>query len=122
MNHWAILAFIGISIVISEWQAYEAIPVLRDVVDKPVNPFKTKEWLREWRKVRYRALVRDKGRCQCCGRTAQDGVRMEVDHCLPKSKYPLLSLELSNLATLCADCNRSKSDTDETHWRDINGH
>ena len=55
--------------------------------------------------------------CQCCGRTAQDGVQIEVDHIKPKSKYPLLSLELSNLQTLCSEENRPKSNIDETDWR-----
>ena len=113
-----VLAFCIALLLIATIQSFEAEPpILTDEVIPEPNPFKTKAWLREWRKVRYKALVRDKGMCQCCGRTAQDGVQMEVDHIKPKSKYSLLSLELSNLQCLCSECNRSKSNVDETNWR-----
>ena len=111
-----VLALCIALLLIATIQSFEAKPpILIDKIEP--NLFKTKEWLREWRKVRYKALVRDGGKCQCCGRTAQDGVRMDGDHILPKSKYPLLSLELSNIQILCHECNRSKSNTDETDWR-----
>ena len=113
-----VLAFCIALLLIATIQSFEAEPpILTDEVIPEPNPFKTKEWLSEWRKVRYKALVRDKGMCQCCGRTAQDGVQIHVDHVLPKSKYPLLSLDLSNLQTLCADENGPKSNTDQTDWR-----
>ena len=115
MNPFILLAFALAFLVYAGIQEHQRIPILIDKIEP--NPFKTKEWLREWRKVRYKALVRDKGKCQCCGRTAQDGVQMEVDHIKPKSKYPLESLILKNLQVLCHDCNRSKSNTDETNWR-----
>jgi 5-methylcytosine-specific restriction endonuclease McrA len=75
--------------------------------------FKTKEW----RSVRYRALQAHGARCQCCGRTASEGVIIHVDHIKPRSKYPELALDVSNLQVLCEDCNLGKSNKDETDWR-----
>ena len=74
---------------------------------------------REWKALRYQALVLHGGRCQCCGATAQDGAVLHVDHIKPKSKYPALALEITNLQVLCADCNMGKSNKDETDWRPL---
>ena len=57
--------------------------------------------------MRYNVLKRDNFRCQICGRSAQDGVTLEVDHIIPISKGG--KTEYSNLRTLCKDCNRGKS-------------
>lgn len=59
-------------------------------------------------KQRFIVLKRDNYRCQLCGTTAQDGVRLEIDHKIPRAKGG--GNELSNLWTLCWDCNRGKSD------------
>jgi hypothetical protein len=75
---------------------------------------------REWRAIRYRVLKIHGGRCQCCGASAADGVQIHVDHIKPRSKYPGLALELSNLQVLCVDCNLGKSNRDETDWRPLN--
>lgn len=72
---------------------------------------------RAWRELRYRVLVKADGRCQCCGTKAVDGGRLHVDHIKPRSKYPELALEESNLQVLCEDCNMGKSNRDETDWR-----
>lgn len=56
--------------------------------------------------LRYNILRRDGFRCRLCGRTAEDGVTLEVDHIVPISKGGLT--EESNLRTLCKDCNRGK--------------
>lgn len=69
-----------------------------------------------WLKVRYQALVRDGGRCRCCGASAADGAILHVDHIKPKSRFPELALDLANLQVLCSECNFGKSDTDETAW------
>ena len=61
-----------------------------------------------WSKVRMQALLRDGGRCQACGKTVQDGVKMTVDHIKPREQYPWLAYEVDNLQVLCADCNRGK--------------
>ena len=56
--------------------------------------------------LRYDILQRDNFRCQICGRTAQDGVKLEVDHKKPIAKGG--RTEPDNLWTLCQDCNRGK--------------
>ena len=59
---------------------------------------------------RFAIFRRDNYRCQICGRTAKDGVRLEIDHKVPRAKGG--SNHPSNLWTLCFDCNRGKSDYD----------
>ena len=71
----------------------------------------------EWLSVRYKALKRWGARCQCCGATRQNGVRIHVDHIKPRSRYPKLALVLSNLQVLCEPCNLGKRARDETDWR-----
>ena len=58
--------------------------------------------------LRYDVLKRDNGRCVLCGRTAADGIQLQVDHILPVAKGG--RTELSNLRTLCSLCNAGKSD------------
>ena len=58
--------------------------------------------------LRYDVMQRDGFRCVLCGRGAEDGVKLEVDHILPVSKGG--KTVKSNLRTLCLDCNRGKSD------------
>jgi len=72
-----------------------------------------------WRDVRYRALVLHGAQCQCCGRTPRHGVVLHVDHIKPRSKYPELELDISNLQVLCEDCNLGKLARDETDWRPV---
>ena len=56
--------------------------------------------------ARFKVMKRDGYSCQICGRTADDGVKLEVDHKTPKSQGGNNSLE--NLWTLCFECNRGK--------------
>lgn len=56
--------------------------------------------------LRVRVLERDNYRCRICG-ASSDIVELEVDHIIPVSKGG--KTELSNLQTLCRDCNRGKS-------------
>ena len=58
--------------------------------------------------VRYSVLKRDGGKCVLCG--ASPPTNLEVDHIIPVSKGGDDSL--SNLRTLCANCNKGKSDKD----------
>lgn len=58
---------------------------------------------------RFRILKRDGYRCQLCGRTAQDGVTLEIDHKHPRAKGG--TDDEANLWTLCWDCNRGNRDT-----------
>lgn len=57
-------------------------------------------------KLRYEVLRRDGFRCVLCGKTADDGIKLEVDHIKPVSKGGLTVLE--NLRTLCDECNGGK--------------
>lgn len=70
-----------------------------------------------WRSMRYEALRLNDGRCELCGASKHDGVSLHVDHIMPRSKWPRLELELSNLQVLCVDCNMGKSNRDNTDWR-----
>ncbi len=57
--------------------------------------------------LRYDILKRDNFRCQICGATQEDGVKLHVDHIKPISKGG--KTEPSNLRTLCERCNFGKS-------------
>lgn len=58
-------------------------------------------------------LARDKWKCLSCGRSArEDGVLLEVDHIIPRSKGG--SDDINNLQTLCKKCNIGKSNRDNT--------
>ena len=56
--------------------------------------------------VRYQVMKRDHFKCVLCGRRAEDGVILEIDHIIPVSKGG--TSDLSNLRTLCKECNRGK--------------
>lgn len=72
---------------------------------------------REWRELRYSALLRNDGKCELCGAGKHDGIRLHVDHIKPRSLFPDLALSASNLQVLCEDCNLGKSNKDDTDWR-----
>jgi 5-methylcytosine-specific restriction enzyme A len=55
--------------------------------------------------VRVSVLHKDGYKCVFCNRSSQQ-VQLEVDHIVPFSKNG--SNDLSNLQTLCTDCNRGK--------------
>ena len=57
-------------------------------------------------KLRYAVLSRDGFRCKACGRTIDDGVKLVVDHIRPVDWGG--TNEISNLQTLCEECNRGK--------------
>jgi len=79
--------------------------------DQPVFFYET----REWRSLRYQALKEYGRKCALCKVTK--GV-MHVDHIKPRSLYPKLELEFSNLQVLCEACNLGKSNRDDTDWRE----
>ena len=58
--------------------------------------------------LRYDIFKRDNYRCQICGSTAQDGVKLHIDHIVPVSKGGHTTP--SNLRVLCDRCNLGKSD------------
>ncbi len=70
-----------------------------------------------WRDVRYKALRASNGRCALCGTPGAE-TQLHVDHIQPRSLFPYLALELSNLQVLCKECNAGKSNHDCVDWRD----
>lgn len=58
--------------------------------------------------VRFLVFRRDGYRCTICGRNAQDGISLELDHIVPRAKGG--SDDACNLQTLCWECNRGKRD------------
>lgn len=65
----------------------------------------------EWRSIRERIFARDGYVCVYCGESPED---LECDHVIPISRGG--TNDLSNLATACAPCNRSKSDRLLSEW------
>jgi 5-methylcytosine-specific restriction endonuclease McrA len=73
---------------------------------------------REWLSLRVRVLEKYECKCMMCGRSPLiHNVVIHVDHIKPRSKYPDLSLEISNLQLLCDACNIGKGNKYETDWR-----
>lgn len=64
---------------------------------------------RQWLTVgrRYDLLQRDGFRCQLCGRSAQSGAVLEIDHRIARALGG--TDDDSNLWALCWECNRGKS-------------
>lgn len=90
----------------------------RVALKKPDDGFYKSE---AWRSLRFTALKRADGKCVLCGRSQRDhGVILHVDHIKPRSLYPKLALDGSNLQVLCEDCNLGKSNRDTTDWRPVN--
>jgi len=63
-----------------------------------------------WRRCREDALRRDKYMCQTCLKKGRitlytDEAPLEVHHIISRKERPDLSLELSNLISLCHDCH-----------------
>ena len=51
--------------------------------------------------------IRDDYTCQICG--LRDTEIIQVDHILPKSKYPELRLSMDNMRCICPNCHARKS-------------
>lgn len=58
------------------------------------------------RKLRYEVFNRDNFRCKACGRDADDGIKLELDHIIPVDWGG--KTKLSNLQILCLDCKIGK--------------
>ncbi len=71
----------------------------------------------KWLRLRMQAFELYGSGCACCGITPAQGAIMHVDHIKPRSKYPELELELTNLQILCEDCNKGKSNLSDKKWR-----
>lgn len=59
-------------------------------------------------KLRFQVLERDGFRCRYCGRSVEDGAKLQLDHVHPKSKGG--KWERNNLITACQECNLGKGD------------
>jgi 5-methylcytosine-specific restriction endonuclease McrA len=51
--------------------------------------------------------------CPICGDNYSQKGGKSIDHKLPRSQYPWLSMEFENLWVICQTCNQGKS---EMHW------
>lgn len=58
------------------------------------------------RRVRFEVLHRDNYRCRACGRGAENGVKLQIDHIIPVDWGG--ETQLPNLQTLCEECNAGK--------------
>jgi hypothetical protein len=58
-------------------------------------------------RVRFAILSRDTFRCRYCGRSADDGAVLQVDHVIAVANGG--SDDAANLVTACQDCNLGKS-------------
>ncbi len=58
--------------------------------------------------TRFAILKRDHYHCRLCGRGAEDGTKLEVDHKMARSRGGTNAPD--NLWTLCFECNRGKHD------------
>jgi 5-methylcytosine-specific restriction endonuclease McrA len=72
---------------------------------------------RLWSRLRYEFLRDQDGRCRCCGQSAADGARLNVDHILSRKTHPQFALAYANLQLLCSICNEGKGNRDQTDWR-----
>lgn len=72
-------------------------------------------------KLRYKILHRDESKCQRCGKTPDDGVKLHVDHKIPVEWGGETIID--NLWTLCDICNQGKknwfSDEDSNMMKQI---
>ena len=66
------------------------------------------------RAMRYDVLRRDNFHCVRCGRGKEDGVKLHVDHIVPVSRGG--KSVMSNLQTLCEDCNCGKGNRYDKSW------
>ena len=97
----------------SDWHPVQQIIAAQVAAAPKVSFYES----REWRELRYKALVKYGPVCQCCGASRATGAVIHVDHIKPRSKFPERMLSLDNLQILCADCNLGKSNKDDTDWR-----
>lgn len=93
---------------------------------KPVRRKKSKDTFyrsNAWKELRYEKL-RTTQYCECCGKKKNDRlengerVKLTIDHIKPRSKYPELSLDITNLQVLCQSCNSGKSNLFNDDWRE----
>jgi len=106
-----------------QWWA-ESVPTDGEETEKTKDDVVSSEELKlpeldSYRFVRaglwWTVLARDNWTCRSCRRTAKDGVTLEVDHIIPRSKGG--TDDMDNLQTLCKKCNIGKSNNYTTDLR-----
>lgn len=90
------LSFINLSALYCNWKANEEYKKSAEFERSKMSNF-----------LRYDVLKRDNFRCKICGASADEGVKLHVDHIIPVSKGG--KTEMDNLQTLCDKCNLGKS-------------
>jgi len=86
---------------------------------KKIPSARSKDFLmsKAWKRVRIQAFEKFGNRCQCCGASPHDGVRLNVDHIKPRALFPHLALSLDNLQILCEECNEGKGNWNMSNWK-----
>ena len=92
------------------WTNYKTYGFVCDAtfVCKVGKPNAKRKRTRVPRGLRHEVFKRDNYTCVECGARKEDGATLHIDHKIPVSKGG--TDELSNLQTLCSDCNLNKSD------------
>lgn len=70
-----------------------------------------------WKQLAYDTKVKRGRRCECCGATPADGVRIVTDHIKPLRTHWDLRLDPGNVQVLCDDCNRGKGSRSADDFR-----
>lgn len=93
----------------------ELKPVKRKDKNKSVKKINDKRFYSSWawKKLRLKIIKKYGPKCMCCNSIE----RIVVDHIKPRSKFPELELDESNMQVLCNDCNMGKSNDDFTDFR-----
>lgn len=73
---------------------------------------------KQWRQLRYDAIERYGNVCHACGAGPKDGVKIHVDHIVPRFWAPHRCLDIQNLQILCEHCNLGKGMRHRTDWRE----
>ncbi|MCC4501336.1 HNH endonuclease [Limosilactobacillus reuteri] len=71
-----------------------------------------------WSTLRQQVLNRDHFVCQYCGRPNSK----TVDHIVPVEYNPARKTDINNLAVICAQCHRQKTDWEQSHYGTGQGH
>lgn len=102
----------SIKVIRTHLMQKHAVPEALQALEEAWGEFKTNNQNRSGLsiKVRFEIFRSDNYRCRICGASAQDGIRLEVDHKIPVSKGG--TDDLQNLWTLCFKCNRGKGTRD----------
>lgn len=96
------------------YQPHESPVIYHSLDDLPIEPSKPScnfYLSNKWLALRAKVLSLSGKRCVYCGVSEGEGVVFHVDHIKPRSLFPELELELSNLQVLCDKCNIGKNNS-----------